>query len=101
MLPFTNYTVTLDVPGSVILQEMEFSLRNAGGGSFLQISGMTVTYDPGGEPGRKVTSIEVAGEPIGMDTVYSLVTVDYIYTGGDGNTYLKEYSAEVGDMLDV
>lgn len=100
MVPFINDTVIVNVPGSVIWKEMEFSLQNTGRGGYLQFSGMTVTYDPDGEPWQKVRSITVGGEPIGMDTEYSLVTIDFVYTGGDGNIYLMDYPMKIDCMLD-
>ena len=104
MLPFVNYICTLDVKGSDIWAEMEysFSLLGKTDGGFLQVAGMEVTYDPNAEAGHRVVSIEVNGTAINPDATYKLATIDFIWLGGDGNTILVDYDAEkTGIINDV
>jgi len=102
VMPFLNYTCILDVPGSVLWDEMEFSLALMGSdkGGFLQISGMTVTYDPDATESR-VISIIVGGTDLDKDATYRLATIDFVASGGDGNTYLKDYDATKYLALDM
>ena len=102
VMPFLNYTCILDVPGSVLWEEMEFSLALMGTtqGGFLQISGMTVTYDPDATDTR-VISMTVGGTEVDKDATYRLATIDFVSTGGDGNTYLKDYTATKYLALDM
>ena len=102
VVPFLNYTCTMDVPGSVIVEEMEFSLNLMGAtkGGFLQFSGMTVTYDINAEPGSRVVSITVGGEELDPDATYRLATTDFVITGGDGNVYLQDYPNQIQSGVD-
>ena len=78
VLPYSDHAAVMDVPGSVIWEVMEQSLTTVGHGAFLQISGMTVTYDPDGAEGGRVVSIQIAGSPIDPDASYKLATVDFL-----------------------
>ncbi len=102
LMPFLNFACTLDVPGSVLWEEMEFSLSLMGAskGGYLQYSGMTVTYDPTAASGHKVTSITVGGSEVDKDATYTVTTIEFVTKGGDGNVYLMQYSAQTEDSLD-
>ena len=102
VVPFLNYTCTMNVPGSVIVEEMEFSLNLMGAtkGGFLQFSGMTVTYDMNAEPGSRVVSITVGDEELDPDATYRLATTDFVITGGDGNVYLQDYPNQIQSGVD-
>lgn len=101
--PFLNFVCTADVPGSALWDEMEFSLDLMGAtkGGFLQFSGMTVTYDPDGASGEKVVSIKVNGAEVDKDATYSIATIDFIASGGDGNTFLEDYTFSMNKGLDT
>ncbi len=103
VMPFLNFTYTLDVPGSVLWEEMEYSLKLIGAtkGGYLQFSGMTVTYDPSAAEGHKVVSIKVGDAEVDKDATYNLVTIDFLAKGGDGNEYLMDYVAKANDSLDT
>ena len=102
VMPFLNYTCILEVPGSVLWDEMEFSLALIGSdkGGFLQISGMTVTYDPDATE-SKVISMTVGGTDLDKDATYRLATIDFVASGGDGNTYLEGYTSTKYLALDM
>ena len=103
VVPFLNFTCTFNVPGSVLWEEMEFSLGRIGqtNGGYLQFSGMTVTYDPDAAAGSRVTSIQVGGTEVDKGAAYVLATTDYVATGGDGNTILKDYTIYMNSGLDT
>lgn len=103
VMPFLNYTYTLNVPGSVILEEMEYSLSLIGSysGGYLQFSGMTITYDPDEIYGSRVKSLEIGGKSIDMDATYSLATIDFVAKGGSGHRYLEGYELHPFRIMDV
>ena len=102
VMPFLNYSCKVEVPGSVLWEEMEFSLALMGNskGGFLQFSGMTVTYDPSAEAGHKVLSITVAGEEVDKTATYSVATSDFVAGGGDGNIFFKGYEKKFGEDME-
>ncbi|AMK14223.1 5'-nucleotidase [methanogenic archaeon mixed culture ISO4-G1] len=97
VMPFQNFTCILNVPGSALWDEMEFSLALKGSskGGYLQYSGMTVTYDPSAADNQKVKSIKINGEEIDKIATYKIATIDFIATGGDGNSYLVGYPKQI------
>lgn len=93
VFPFTNFAVTLEVPGSVIKEALEHGLTDApnSAGKFPQIGGMMVKYDSTRQAGDRVTEITIAGEAIDPNKNYNLVTNDFMSIGGDGYEMFKPY----------
>ena len=51
---------------------------------WIQISGVKVTYDKKAEAGNRIISMVLAdGTPVEMDKYYTVVTNDFMATGGD------------------
>jgi 5'-nucleotidase len=94
VFPFGNYVVTLEVSGASILEALEHSvsLYPAENGAFLQVAGMSFAFDPGAEPGNRVFSAHIAGEPIDSAAYYILATNNFLADGGDGYTMLPRYT---------
>jgi 2',3'-cyclic-nucleotide 2'-phosphodiesterase (5'-nucleotidase family) len=90
LLPFLNVLVKLELPGKVLLEVLERSVgtypREFGG--FLQVSGLTMVFDPSRPPGQRVVRVLVDGEPLDPERRYSLATNSYTAQGGDGYTML-------------
>jgi len=100
--PFINILWVMDVTGKDLKNLMEFSYNKLGEvfGGFIQISGMTVKYDASKDPGARVVSIEVNGQIVDDDDKFTLVTTDFIATGGDGNeTFIGLRHDIYGEML--
>ncbi|WP_297282091.1 bifunctional UDP-sugar hydrolase/5'-nucleotidase [uncultured Anaerococcus sp.] len=93
VFPFTNYAVTMEVPGSVIRKALEHGLADAPNtaGKFPQTAGMIVKYDTSKAAGNRVIEITIDGKPIDDDKIYTLATNDFLSTGGDGYEMLKSY----------
>lgn len=93
VFPFTNFAVTLEVPGSVIKEALEHGLTDApnSAGKFPQIGGMMVKYDSTRQAGDRVTEITIGGEAIDPNKNYNLVTNDFMSIGGDGYEMFKPY----------
>jgi 5'-nucleotidase len=88
MSPFGNVVVTLELTGRVLREVLEQALpqREREAGGFLQISGLTVTFDPARPAGQRLVTIEVGGAPVDPDRRYTAAVVDYIAGGKDGLT---------------
>lgn len=104
--PFGNLISTFELKGADVVAALENGvsrlaledgmIRRAGAdGRFPQVSGIRVTVDPTQEPGSRIVSVEVLGEdgeyaPIDPDAVYSMVTNNFVRTGGDGYAMLAQ-----------
>jgi 2',3'-cyclic-nucleotide 2'-phosphodiesterase (5'-nucleotidase family) len=93
VLPFGNFTVTVDVSGQELKQILENGVREIGGGRFMQISGLRVQYDTAEPPGSRVlhawifdgttqgAEIDLTGTDI---TEFTVAMNDFMSVGGDG-----------------
>ena len=86
ILPFGNTLVVVKVKGSVVRAALENSVSQVENtaGRFLQVSGMTYTFDPKAAVGSRIVDATVGGKPLDDNTVYSVAINDYLYSGGDG-----------------
>lgn len=98
LLPFLNVLVKLEVTGATLLGVLERSVsaypRESGG--FLQISGMTFTFDPSRPAGERVVRALVGGVALEPERRYTLATNSYTAAGGDGYAMLKSARVLVG-----
>jgi 2',3'-cyclic-nucleotide 2'-phosphodiesterase/3'-nucleotidase len=83
ILPFQNYATKLEVTGELLLEVLEHSVFEEGNG-FLQVSGIEMIYDSTKDAGERIVEVNVNGKPLDIDKVYTLATIDYLHTGGDG-----------------
>ncbi len=92
MSPFGNVVMTLELTGRTLREVLEQALpqREREAGGFLQVSGLTVTFDPTRPAGQRIVSIDVGGVPLDPERRYSAAVVDYIAAGKDGlDAFLK------------
>ncbi|MBM3533538.1 MAG: bifunctional metallophosphatase/5'-nucleotidase [Alphaproteobacteria bacterium] len=91
-LPFGNKTVLLELKGSDLKEAMETSVGRVEEkqGRFMQVSGMTLVFDPKAERGKRVVEIKVAGQPLDPNKTYKVATNEYVAAGGDGFEVLKK-----------
>jgi len=91
-LPFGNKTVLLDLKGADLRDAMEISVGRVEEkqGRFMQVSGMTLVYDPKAPAGRRVVEIRIGGQPLDPDKTYKVATNEYVAAGGDGYDVLKK-----------
>ncbi|WP_323192256.1 5'-nucleotidase C-terminal domain-containing protein [Halostella sp. PRR32] len=103
VLPFGNNLVTIEVSGETLVEALELS--STGGGGFLQVSGMSYTYDPDQSQGDRVTEVLIDGEPLDADATYTVATNNFTATGGDGYTMFQDapriIDANGGELLSV
>ncbi len=91
VLPFQNTLSTFQVDGATLVSALEngVSQLEEGAGRFLQVAGMKYSFDPARPPGSRISDVQVlvggdAWAPIDAATTYSVVSNNYVRTGGDG-----------------
>jgi 2',3'-cyclic-nucleotide 2'-phosphodiesterase (5'-nucleotidase family) len=112
--PFNNLMSVFEIEGSHIVEALEngvsglvvengLVVRDGAPGRFPQVSGLRFTVDPTQEAGSRVVSVEVlnaAGEyePLDPDATYSVVTNNFVRTGGDNYSMFAEHAIEPYDF---
>ncbi|KAH8387234.1 hypothetical protein KR093_005687, partial [Drosophila rubida] len=105
MSPFTNLLIAFNLPGSKIVEALEYAvskidLDNGVSSSYimLQVAGLKVSYDYTKPINSRVISVQVRCadcpvplyEPLVNTKIYRLVTPDFLHGGGDGFTMFTE-----------
>lgn len=87
VMPFDNTLYTMKLSGADVKANIEHGIMNEDIG-WVQISGVMVTYNKEAEAGNRITSMVLAdGTPIEMDKYYTVVTNDFMFTGGDNYNF--------------
>jgi 2',3'-cyclic-nucleotide 2'-phosphodiesterase/3'-nucleotidase len=83
IMPFDNTLYTMKLSGADVKANIEHGIMNEDIG-WIQIAGVKVTYDKEAEAGNRITRMSLEdGTPVEMDKYYTVVTNDFIATGGD------------------
>jgi 2',3'-cyclic-nucleotide 2'-phosphodiesterase (5'-nucleotidase family) len=92
LLPFANAVLKLAASGARLRETVEQGLAGLerGGGGYLQVSGIRVSYDPRQPIGQRVVSVEIDGAPLDPARIYTVAVPDYVAGGGDGITALRD-----------
>lgn len=103
-LPFVNSLMTVEVKGDRIYEALERGLRGwpngSSNGGFLQVSGLSYTFDGSKPAGRRLVSVTKDGKPLDKDKLYKLATNDYLVYGGDNYEEFKDAKQLYkGDLL--
>lgn len=104
VLPFQNTLATFQLGGADIVAALEngASQYEEGAGRFAQVAGLKYTVDPAAESGSRISDVlvEANGEwvPIEADTIYGVVSNDYMRRGGDGYDVFEEKAQNVYDF---
>jgi 2',3'-cyclic-nucleotide 2'-phosphodiesterase (5'-nucleotidase family) len=98
LVPFLNVLVKLEVTGATLLSALERSVsaypRESGG--FLQVSGLTLAFDPRRPAGERVVRVTVGGAALEPGRRYTVAINSYLARGGDGYAMLTSARALVG-----
>ncbi len=87
VMPFDNTLYTMKLSGADVKANIEHGIMNDDIG-WVQIAGVRVTYDPDAEAGNRITSMVLEdGTPIEIDKYYTVVTNDFMFTGGDNYNF--------------
>lgn len=95
--PFQDRVAVLTLSGAVLLAIMEQGLSLERG--LLQVSGMTVRYDPEAPTGERVLEALVGGEAVQPDALYRVSTLEILAQGGDA--YVQFADATQNELLEV
>lgn len=89
--PFGGYYVAIEISGADLKSMMENALSRIEhvDGRFLNVSGMSVTYNSKHEPGNRVKSVSIAGSPVIEQKLYTLAMQDFFLKGADNFDMLK------------
>ena len=92
LLPFLNTLVMMDLTGAQVKEALENSVSRypSADGRFLQVSGLSFTFDPTKPVGSRIVDVLVGGTPLVETAVYRVVTNDFLAAGGDGYTVLMQ-----------
>jgi len=83
VMPFDNTLYTMKLSGTDVKANIEHGIMNDDIG-WVQIAGVRVTYNSEAEAGNRITSMVLEdGTSIEMDKYYTVVTNDFMFTGGD------------------
>lgn len=100
--PFGNLVVTMQLSGEQVYRLLEQQWADPAAPRMLQTSGLSYTWMDNG-PGRTGTVIEVKkdGDAIDRSHYYSVATVNFLATGGDGFSVFKDGSGQVNGPVDI
>lgn len=92
IFPFNNVLTKQRLTGAQVKAMLEHSVASypSNFGGFLQVSGVTFTYNPTLPAGQRVTEILVDGKPLQEKATYTVATNDFLADGGDGYQVLKQ-----------
>ena len=87
VMPFDNTLYTMKLSGADVKANIEHGIMNDDIG-WVQIAGVRVTYNSGADAGNRITSMVLEdGTPVEMDNYYTVVTNDFMFTGGDNYNF--------------
>lgn len=100
VFPFGHYVVTKSMKGEDIIKALEYGFSSLPDAArkLPRIANAKCVIDPNAEKMHKIKSLEINGEPIIPDKIYTVATNDFLAIGGDGYSYiangtrLNEYS---------
>lgn len=104
VMPFDNTLVTMKLTGEQLKKVIEHGIYNDKYG-WVQVSGLKVYYDKDKEAGNRISDMFLDdGTKIEMDKLYTVVTNDFMSTGGDeydftGAIDMKDTNLPIRDAL--
>jgi 5'-nucleotidase/UDP-sugar diphosphatase len=103
--PFIDFVFIVDMTGDQILDVLEQSFTLERG--VLQVSGLTVEYDPSWPIGERVINVWVGKEPLEAGRTYSVTTLDFLVSGADlysgftGAKVIRGEGPEFAELLEA
>ena len=88
MLPFDNVLTAMDLTGAQIKAILEIAASCPRVNTL--VAGMSFAYDCNKPNGQRISKMMIRGKPVDLQAVYRVQTIDYLSTGGDGQTPFKE-----------
>ena len=89
--PYSNYLLKVEIDGKTLREVLEHGVKNYPdiSNAFPQVSGITFSFDGRKDVGHRVENIFVGSEPLDEEKIYTLAVTDFLASGGDGFTMLK------------
>jgi 2',3'-cyclic-nucleotide 2'-phosphodiesterase (5'-nucleotidase family) len=103
--PFGNIACKIAVSGRVLREALVHgvSLLPLGGGRFPQLSGVTMTVHLKAAGENRVTDVRVNGQPLDLNSTYTVALPDFVLAGGDGYAMFAGQTvlvdAQSGDLV--
>lgn len=99
IFPFGNTLRVAEIDGKTIREMLEHSVEYypATFGGFLNVSGMTFSYDPSKPAKHRVEEIFIGGTPLDENKTYTITLGDFQTAGGDDYTMLTNLKI-VGEL---
>jgi 2',3'-cyclic-nucleotide 2'-phosphodiesterase (5'-nucleotidase family) len=98
VLPFTNVVMSLDMTGKQLRAVFEAASGSAGR---LHVGGASFAYHFENPAGQRLLSATVGGQPLADTRLYRVVTIDYLFGGGDGHTEFKDAANPIYGDIEV
>ena len=97
-LPFDNVVTAIDISGQALLEILERTVAGRRGN--MVVAGMTYEFDYGKPAGARLLGATIGGKPIDPKRIYRINTIDYLATGGDGQTaFTQGKIVSMGDRV--
>ena len=107
VLPFGDLVSTFKLKGSDVIAALENGVSQVeqGAGRFPQVSGLRFSWDGSKAPGSRIVSVEVMAAdgsyaPIDPNAIYSVASLNFMRTGGDGYTVFQNNAIDPYDYGD-
>jgi len=88
LMPFDNSLVKLNMKGSDIRALFDHAV---GMGRIAQLSGADIEYFRPKPAGERLVSVKVRGAPLDDAATYSIATLDFLTSGGDGYSIFERF----------
>jgi len=98
VLPFTNVVMSLDLTGKQLRAVFEAASGSSGR---LHVGGARYSYRFEDPAGQRLRSVTIGGSPLDESRVYRVVTIDYLFGGGDGHAEFKDSSNVIYGDIEV
>ncbi len=83
LYPYADNVTYLTMKGEALLEALEAGLNVPG--NFAQIAGLKISYNPEGEFGKKLLSVQVNGVRLSPSATYRVAVTDHMLAGGAGH----------------
>lgn len=87
VLPFTNVVMSVEMTGRQLRAVFEAASGTSGR---LHVGGARYSYRFENPTGQRLRTVTVGGAPLDDAALYRIVTIDYLFGGGDGHSEFKE-----------
>lgn len=88
VMPFDNTLVKLTLKGSDLREVLD---HGVGMGRIAQLSGASVEYYRPKPAGQRLASAVVGGAPLDDDSLYTIASLDFLTSGGDGYSVFDRF----------